>query len=392
VRTARRIESANVSLGVVVGIDASRNRSGGSRAHLAGFLAAGNPSAHGITRVHVWSHKELLDAVPDAPWLVKHSPSALGQSLLREAWWQFWALPGEVRRHGCDVLLSLDAGTIGRFRPSIVMSRDMLSFEPREIVRYGYSLGRLRLVLLKFIQARSLRRASGALFLTQYAADVIQRLTGRLDGYRVIPHGISDTFRQETAGGLWPEPAAKITCVYVSNTDVYKHQWNVVRAVAALRKKGYPLVLRLVGGASGRAKPLLDEAIAAEDPAGEFVEMTPTVPHEEVPRQLARADIFVFASSCENMPNTLVEAMAAGLPIACSNRGPMPEILRDGGTYFDPEQPGSIAAALEQLLVDQSFRRGKALQAKTLSAEYSWARCARETWAFIADVAARRRP
>ena len=57
---------------------------------------------------------------------------------------------------------------------------------------------------------------------------------------------------------------------------------------------------------------------------------------------LKRAHLFVFASSCENMPNTLVEAMASGLPIACSDRGPMPEILRDGGTYFDPENEVTI--------------------------------------------------
>ena len=35
------------------------------------------------------------------------------------------------------------------------------------------------------------------------------------------------------------------------------------------------------------------------------------------------------------MPNTLVEAMASGLPIACSDRGPMPEVLGDGGVLFD---------------------------------------------------------
>ena len=331
---------------IVVGIDASRNRSGGARAHLAGILAAGSPLQYGVHAVHVWSHRSLLDSVPDAPWLVKHSPPELGSSLLGEAWWQLRKLPREIGRHGCDVLLSLDAGTIGRFQPSIVMSRDMLSFEPGEIERFGWSAGRLRLILLRSIQVSSLRRATGTLFLTRHAADTIQRYTGPLGTARVIPHGVSESFRQQTLGGLWPEPAERITCVYVSNSDVYKHQWHVVDAVAALRKAGHPLALRLVGGASGGAKERLAAAIAAADPKGEFVETTPTVPHEQVSAQLAKADIFVFASSCENMPNTLVEAMAAGLPIACSSRDPMPEVLNDGGVYFDPEDAVSIAAAL----------------------------------------------
>jgi glycosyltransferase involved in cell wall biosynthesis len=67
---------------------------------------------------------------------------------------------------------------------------------------------------------------------------------------------------------------------------------------------------------------------------------------------LLKSDIFVFASSCENMPNTLIEGMAAGLKIACSSRGPMPEVLKDAGYYFDPESPVSISKAIEQIILN----------------------------------------
>jgi glycosyltransferase involved in cell wall biosynthesis len=357
-------------MSVVVGIDASRNRSGGARAHLLGLLGEGDPQRYGVTKVHVWSHRHLLDGAPEAPWLVKHHPPELGDSLWREAWWQLTKSAAEFRRAGCDIVLSLDAGTIGRFQPSVVMSRDMLSFEPGEIVRFGLSVGRVRLILLRHIQASSLRRASGALFLTRYAADAIRRYTGPLAMQRVIPHGVGERFRQDTAGGAWPERLARIRCVYVSAADVYKHQWNVVEAVAALRAKGRPITLRLVGAATGNATRRLD-----------------AVSHSEVAAELARTDLFVFASSCENMPNTLLEAMAAGLPIACSNRGPMPEVLGDGGVYFDPEDAASIAAAIDQLLADSSRRCALATRAKELSRAYSWARCARETWTYLADMA-----
>jgi glycosyltransferase involved in cell wall biosynthesis len=97
----------------------------------------------------------------------------------------------------------------------------------------------------------------------------------------------------------------------------------------------------------------------------------------------------VFASSCENMPNTLVEGMASGLPIACSNRGPMPEILQDGGVYFNPESANSIAAAIEELLVNDDRRTSIARRARELAAQYSWQRCAEETWEFLRATSAR---
>jgi len=166
---------------------------------------------------------------------------------------------------------------------------------------------------------------------------------------------------------------------------MYKHQWVVVQGIARLRERGYNVSLRLVGAGSGwrRARRLLDSELARSDPDGQFVEVLSSVRHEEVPGLLATADIFVFASSCENMPNTLVEGMAAGLPIACSNRGPMPEVLRDGGTYFDPEDPESIALAIEEVLLDREFRRSISRVAKQYSANYSWQRCAEQTWRFL---------
>jgi glycosyltransferase involved in cell wall biosynthesis len=371
----------------VIGIDASRNRSGGAKTHILGILAAVDPREFGIEQVHVWSYDKLLRALPDAAWLVKHGPPELERSLPNQLWWQYRQLPRELERYGCNVLLSTDAGSVCRFSPSIVMSRDMLSFEGKEMQRYGLlTFSRLRLFLLRHMQVGSLRRATGALFLTRYASDVIQQFTGALKSVRVIPHGIGEHFRQQTASGGWSGAAQPIRCVYVSNADLYKHQWHVVRAIASLRKAGHPVALRLVGGGSGPARRLLDQAIAEEDPTGAFVQILEAVPHDAIPAQLAMADIFIFASSCENMPNTLVEAMAAGLPIACSNRGPMPEILQDAGAYFDPEDPASIAAAIATLLDDSAYRTRVAKKAKTLSDQYSWTRCATQTWTFLADV------
>jgi glycosyltransferase involved in cell wall biosynthesis len=372
---------------VVVGIDASRNRSGGARAHLLGVLRDSDPLAHGIDQVHVWSYGALLEGLPNLPWLVKHNPAELEGSLLRQLWWQYRTLPIEARRLGCNVLLNTDAGSVCRFRPAVTMSRDMLSYEPGEIGRFGLSKARVRLVLLRGIQSKSMRFADGVIFLTNYAAQVIQQTTGMLRRIAVIPHGVGRAFAERSLDAVWPTDSHRpIRCVYVSNAAMYKHQWIVVRAVAILRARGFDIELVLAGGGTGRAARLLDKEIERHDPAGQFVKCLGFVPHDDLPSLLAEADLFVFASSCENMPNTLIEAMAIGLPIACSDRGPMPEVLRDGGVYFDPEDAESIARAIEALIRDPGLRMSVAKRAKGLSGQYSWARCAAETWSFLKAV------
>jgi glycosyltransferase involved in cell wall biosynthesis len=243
---------------------------------------------------------------------------------------------------------------------------------------------------LKYVQARSLKKADAAIFLTEYASRVIQKFTGPLKHAVVIPHGVGQLFRQKTAEGKWNgQTEAGIKCLYVSNASMYKHQWHVVKGIRMLRDRGHKISLVLAGGGSGPAQKLLDEEIALTDPKAEFVTQIGFVKHNEIPKLLREADLFIFASSCENMPNTLIEGMASGLPIACSNRGPMPEVLKDGGVYFDPENASSIASAVEQIIADEGKRVTIAQKAKQLSEQYSWARCGRQTWEFLTSVASK---
>jgi len=376
--------------GIIIGIDASRNRSGGAKAHLIGILSEGDPLKYGVIEVHVWSYISLLDSLPDKPWLIKHNPSQLEGSVYKQLWWQRFYLKKELKKAGCKIVLNTDAGTVGTFQPSVTMSRDMLSYEPGEIERFGFSKTRLRLILLRFIQNRSLRLASGAIFLTRHAANVIQKSCGYLPHITFIPHGVGKNFKIAKPSDSWSTRGERpINCLYISPVWLIKHQWVVVRAMDILRKQGHNIRLTLIGAGGGRPQYILNKQLAKSDPQGAFVFQEGFIPHTKLPNELSKADIFIFASSCENMPNSLVEAMAVGLPIACSNRGPMPEILEDGGVYFNPEDDKSIADAVRRIITDAVLRVHISEKAKKLSEKYSWSRCSNETFNFIVSTLGR---
>jgi len=88
------------------------------------------------------------------------------------------------------------------------------------------------------------------------------------------------------------------------------------------------------------------------------------------------ADAFVFPSLCEGFGFPLLEAMAAGLPVAAANAGSLPEVGRDVPVYFDPRNVEEITQALgslEQQIPDRSrWERGRALAAS-------------RTWEDVAD-------
>ena len=368
-----------------IGIDASRNRSGGAKTHIIGILKNFDVNKYNIDKVHVWAHLELINLLPDRDWLVKHSPRKINKSILNQLAWQRWDLPKELKRLKCDIVLNTSAGTICRFKPCITMSREMLTYENGEIYRYRFGKSWLRLLLLKYMQNNSFNFSSGVIFLTEYASLVIQKSCGELKNIKVIPHGVGNDFKSQKILSKWPSRINdQINCLYISNSAPYKHQWMVIKALKQLNEIGYNLKLTLAG-AKGSAHSLVQKAI--KDCNGEtFVELLGHVEQSKLPNLLANSNLFIFASSCENMPNTLVESMCIGLPIACSNRGPMPEVLEDGGVYFDPESIRSIRESIEKVIVDEQLRIEISAKAKKKSKQYSWRRCANQTLEFLTQT------
>ena len=372
---------------LTVGIDASRNRSGGAINYLIGIFSSANPLFYCIKEVHLWASESLLARIDDYEWLVKHSPKELQLSLGKQIWWQATKLRKEANLVGCDIMFTTDATTLCRFKPMVVLSQDMLSYEPGAMKKYGLTKQRIRLWIILLIQNHVFRTSDGVIFLTEYAAKVIQKSTGTLSRVKCIPHGVDSEFKLIKLDHFWPQNRTdEIRCVYISNTEMYKHQWVVVEAFSILRKLGYNVTLQLIGGGKGKAQKLLEASIKKYDPNALFVQLVSFVPHSQIPEYLSKSNIFVFASSCENMPITLIEGMSSGLPIACSDRGPMPEVLQDGGIYFDPEVPTSIVHAIEKIINNKSIREDTTKLAKSLSEKFSWQVCADQTWRFILDT------
>jgi glycosyltransferase involved in cell wall biosynthesis len=131
----------------------------------------------------------------------------------------------------------------------------------------------------------------------------------------------------------------------------------------------------------------LFEPVLTELGRPDWLEVTEGVPYSQIHNLYHEADLFIFASTVETFGNVLLEAMAAGLPIACSKRRPMTDMLGDGGVYFEPEDPSSIASAVRRLLQDDGLRYRCASSAYNRALAYTWKRTARETYGFIRDVA-----
>ena len=374
---------------LTIGIDAANLRGGGGITHLVELLRAAQPEQQGVDRVVIWGGRSTLSVIDDRPWLDKLNPPELEKGLLQRILWQRFQLSNATRNVGCDVLFVPGGSYAGNFHPVVTMSRNLLPFEFRELKRYGWSLFTLKMLLLRYAQSRSYHKVDGLIFLTEYARKTVLEITGNLQGrICTIPHGLSPRFsrppkQQHSINDYDDRKPYRV--LYVSIVDQYKHQWFVVEAVAALRQKGFPVVLDLVGPAYPPALKKLNKIIDRLDEARSWVYYHGAIPFDKLHLRYMQADLGLFASSCENMPNILLETMASGLPMACSNRGPMSEVLGDGGIYFDPEEPEEIIHALRVLIEAPLLRAELARKNYQQTQKYSWRRCADETFKFLSE-------
>jgi glycosyltransferase involved in cell wall biosynthesis len=377
---------------MIIGIDASNIRGGGGATHLIELLRAVKLEEYCFNKVVVWGNQTTLDQLENRPWLVPSPQPVLGKKLHRRLFWQRYQLSPLARESGCDLLFVPGGSYFGDFQPVVTMCRNMLPFEWRELRRFGFSFRILRYLFLRVSQTRTFQRSEGLIFLTEYARDVVTSVLGRLSCSEpaIIPHGINPRFLkaprvQRSVNSFSEKRPCQI--LYVSIINEYKHQWHVANAVASLRQKGLPVELELIGPAYGPSLKKLEGTINELDPDKKFIHYRGPIDYNELHLKYQEVDVNVFASSCENMPNILLEGMASGLPIACSERGPMREILKDGGVFFDPEDPESICSSLMELVRSDSLRKAKASLSYSYSKQYSWKRCAEETFAYLQNMA-----
>lgn len=110
------------------------------------------------------------------------------------------------------------------------------------------------------------------------------------------------------------------------------------------------------------------------------------VEQHELPALLSGAEMFVFPSLYEGFGMSLLEAMACGVPVACSNTSSLPEVVGDCGVLFDPYNIEDIATGMWTLIADKNLRLELAEKGLRRVQHFSWERCAQQTLDVLESV------
>jgi glycosyltransferase involved in cell wall biosynthesis len=362
--------------------------SGGYVSYCKGLFGSGvTPKDLEIIFVCSTSFYEQIKPLDDGIKVVHHSWLSSPSRFYRYLW-HLVIYPNIVRANSPDVEFypSGQLRILFRRACTVTSSLNLLLFDPLELARMGMGdkQKQKNLEIYRDHQSRSFHQASGVIFCSEYSRNVISRLIPSIRSSCVVPLGVEPDFcigpKTSLANSL------QTNLLYVSPLLPYKHHQEVIQAIKTLRKElNKDLQLRLVGNGSAEANEKLETYISSEG-ASTYVNLIGFVDDNSLVELYRKADMFIFASSCEAFPIILVEAMRAHLPIACSELVGLPDILKDAGEYFDPRDPHSIANALRKLILNKESRKYLGEKAYDYSLKFTWERSAQQTFSFIRQI------
>ena len=163
--------------------------------------------------------------------------------------------------------------------------------------------------------------------------------------------------------------------LYPAKAWPHKNHLRLVAALKLLRDRGVDVPLVLTGAQDGREIPVMAEAQALG--VSDLVRFVGFVAPDELNALYRLARMMVFPSLFEGWGLPVLEAMSAGLPLACSNATCLPAITAGAAELFDPTDPEAIAGAMMKVWRDDRLRERLIAAGRTQAARFSWDRSAR---------------
>ena len=338
---------------------------GGTEIYLRCLLAA-LAEVDSANQYVVFTNRETGgDLAPDAPNFQIAPQNVRAESRPARILWEQNALPFAAMRAGLDVLWNP-----GFTAPLACGIPQVTTFHDLQHKRHPEHFRAWELPFWRFFLYWSARVSRKVVAVSQETASDLRHYYQLPDSkLRVVPSGVNPAFF-DVARRLRPEPVLLV----VSTLHPHKNLDGLLRAFALFRMQRNDFRLVVVGMhglAAAEAHKLRDRLGLTG-----AVDFPGWVPQDELYDWFARAWAFLYPSKFEGFGLPVLEALAAGVPTACSAIEPLASMAGDAAVQFDPSDPKPIAAAMRQVVEDEELRARLAEAGPRRAAEFGWRKTA----------------
>jgi len=291
--------------------------------------------------------------------------------------WEQLALPLAVSRRRLDVILNPGfTAPLAAACPQVTVFHDLQHKRHPEFFRW-FDLPFWRFFLFWSAQISRLLLAISE----STAQDLREFYNIPSSKIRLTPLGVDPDFFR-----IPPRRRPEPFLLCVSTLHPHKNIEALLHSFAEVRRV-HPGLRLVVSGLHGFASASLHK-LREELGLTEAVDFPGWIPRAQLLDLFARATAFVYPTLFEGFGLPVVEAMAAGVPVVCSDIEPLRETSGDAVLRFDPRDRRSITSSILRLLGDDCLRARLAAAGPARAAAFSWCRTARQTLAAIEEACA----
>ena len=298
-----------------------------------------------------------------------------------------WDLGRRLREDKPDLLHVQYTAPVNCSVPTVVSVHDVSYLD------YPQYFTTFRAAQLRITVARTVKRAAAILTPSEFSKKAIVRAYG-LDERKVfaIPNAVSSRFRQVPREHAQAALSRKfgIDGPFVLTVGDLQPRKNHLGLMAAFEDvirahPNLPHKLVMVGKETWYSETLHQAARASA--VSDRLIFTDFVEDEDLLDFYAGCDVFAFPSFYEGFGLPILEAMACGRAVACSNASAMPEVANAAALLFDPASKTEMARALSDLMLDSELRMRMERLGAQRATLFSWQRAAEQTLNVYYDVA-----
>lgn len=349
---------------MIIGIDASNIRTGGGKKQLEEFVNYTINNNKHISFIVV-SNKNINSLFKDTKAVKCITNKLLNSNSFFSLISQFLMSKYYFKKNKCRLVFAPGGIFLSSFRPFFTMSQNMLPFDSKEIKNFSFNK-RIKFRLIKILQLISFNNSNGVIFLTEYARSVVEESIRKKINSIVIPHGI-----EQKEFNTYSNQNIVFNILYVSDFLPYKHNLNVFRAAVELISEGLDINLTLIGKKDNSQYPIMKEELSKNPNLFNKINIVGQISPKQITKYYEKASLFLFASSCENLPFIILEALSYGLPIITTNKSPMKDLVYGDQIFFDSYNKDDIKEVIRQNF-DKEKLKQLSINNYRLSKKYTW--------------------
>lgn len=246
---------------------------------------------------------------------------------------------------------------------------------------------------LRTAMPRFVRDADAIIAVSKHTRDDLMDIYGTPEEkIHVIYEGIDESFCPASKADIERVRAEyspdRPWLLMVGTLEPRKNHATAIRALRQLKQEGFPHRLLCVGGKGW----LFSEVTALANSLGlnDDVSFAGYAPAEDLPALYSGADCALTPSLYEGFGFPVLEAMACGAPVVCSNSSSLPEVAGEAALLIPAEDVDALVNAIRLMLTQPDYAASMRERGIRRAAEFRWDKCAQETAALYQEVAAMR--